>query len=56
MAQSNTNYGCAAIVWDRLFGTFLDQGIVEAGTDQPSRLCGRMPVREPEDTAVVPGS
>jgi sterol desaturase/sphingolipid hydroxylase (fatty acid hydroxylase superfamily) len=22
--ESNTNYGCAAIVWDRVFGTFAE--------------------------------
>ena len=59
LEQSNSNYGCAAIVWDRLFGTFSDQGIVETGTGPTEPTMWQkflMPVREPEDTAVAPGS
>ena len=57
LAESNTNYGCAAIVWDRLFGTFADADTEETGTgsSEPS-LLGKllMPVREPGDTSVAP--
>lgn len=28
-AQSNTNYGCVVILWDRIFGTFLNKSDVE---------------------------
>ncbi|MAD08726.1 MAG: hypothetical protein CMP86_15100 [Gammaproteobacteria bacterium] len=59
LAQSNTNYGCAAILWDRVFGTFLDQPILQAGTGPTEPTMWQkflMPVREPEDTAVAPGS
>ena len=30
--ESNTNYGCSAIVWDRVFGTFSAVRSVEAGS------------------------
>ncbi|TNF89643.1 MAG: fatty acid hydroxylase family protein [Gammaproteobacteria bacterium] len=57
LEESNTNYGCSAIVWDRLFGTFADAGTLEAGTGptEPS-LWGKflMPLREPSDTAIAP--
>lgn len=57
LEESNTNYGCAAILWDRLFGTFADAGTAEAGTgpSEPS-LWQKflMPVREPADTAIAP--
>lgn len=59
LEESNTNYGCAAIVWDRLFGTFADSRIVEAGTGptEPS-LWEKflMPIREPKDTQIAPNS
>lgn len=55
--ESNTNYGCAAIIWDRVFGTFsagstLDTGI---GPTEPT-LWEKvlMPIREPEDSAIAP--
>lgn len=57
--ESNTNYGCAAIVWDRLFGTFADAPTAETGTGatEPT-LWGKavMPFFEPEDTATAPSS
>lgn len=59
LAQSNSNYGCAAIVWDRLFGTFMDQEIAEAGTGPSEPSMWRkflMPLQEPNDTAIAPGS
>ena len=58
LAESNTNYGCSAIIWDRVFGTFLDKTISEAGTGptEPTTW-GKflMPFKEPEDTAIAPG-
>jgi sterol desaturase/sphingolipid hydroxylase (fatty acid hydroxylase superfamily) len=59
LAQSNTNYGCAAIIWDRVFGTFLDEPIVDAGTGPTEPTMWRkflMPLQEPEDSAVAPGA
>ena len=56
-AESNTNYGCAAIVWDRVFGTFGDSGIREAGigTREPSTMEKfLMPVREPHGSTIAP--
>ena len=57
LAESNTNYGCSAIVWDRLFRTFSDAETREAGTGptEPSlweKLI--MPLRQPADTAIAP--
>ncbi|MGE0621978.1 MAG: sterol desaturase family protein [Pseudomonadales bacterium] len=57
MAESNTNYGCSAIVWDRLFGTFADARTVEAGTGPTEPTLWQkvlMPLREPADTAIAP--
>ena len=59
LAESNTNYGCSAIVWDRLFGTFADADTVEAGTGPTEPSLWQkfiMPVREPVDTAIAPDS
>lgn len=56
--ESNTNFGCAAIVWDRLFGTFRDAATQETGTGptQPSLWkIFLMPYREPQDTRTSPG-
>ncbi|MFT7307308.1 MAG: sterol desaturase/sphingolipid hydroxylase (fatty acid hydroxylase superfamily) [Candidatus Azotimanducaceae bacterium] len=58
MAESNTNYGCAGILWDRVFGTFADADTEEAGTGPTEPSLWQkfvMPVKEPEDTAVAPG-
>lgn len=59
LEESNTNYGCAAIVWDRLFGTFADAATAETGTGptEPG-WWGKfvMPFREPTDTATAPPS
>ena len=57
LEESNTNYGCSAIVWDRLFGTFSSADTLEAGTGptEPSlweKLL--MPIREPADTSIAP--
>ncbi len=57
MEESNTNYGCAAIVWDRLFGTFEPGPTREAGTGPTEPTLWRkalMPFREPDDTAIAP--
>ncbi|MEM9621988.1 MAG: sterol desaturase family protein [Pseudomonadota bacterium] len=57
--ESNTNYGCSAIVWDRLFGTFADSRSLEAGIGptEPSLWAKfLMPVREPRDSQVAPGN
>lgn len=59
LEESNTNYGCSAIVWDRLFGTFADAPTAETGTGptEPHTWAKlQMPFREPEDTATAPGS
>ncbi len=55
--ESNTNYGCAAIVWDRLFGTFSDADTAEAGTGPTEPTLWQkllMPYREPQDTQIAP--
>ena len=57
MAESNTNYGCSAIIWDRLFGTFSSASTEEAGTGPTEPTLWQkflMPVREPADTAIAP--
>ncbi|MFT7652721.1 MAG: sterol desaturase/sphingolipid hydroxylase (fatty acid hydroxylase superfamily) [Limisphaerales bacterium] len=57
LEESNTNYGCSAIIWDRVFGTFADSKIVEAGTGATEPSLWQkfiMPVREPTDTAIAP--
>lgn len=59
LEESNTNYGCAAIVWDRVFGTFADRPTVDTGTGptEPSTWAKLlMPIREPEDTSTAPYS
>ncbi|AXT40060.1 sterol desaturase family protein [Alteromonas sp. BL110] len=33
ISESNTNYGCVCIVWDRLFGTFKDADTKDTGID-----------------------
>jgi sterol desaturase/sphingolipid hydroxylase (fatty acid hydroxylase superfamily) len=55
--ESNTNYGCAAIVWDRLFGTFLQGVTREAGIGpREPRLWEKLwlPLRQPADVTVAP--
>jgi sterol desaturase/sphingolipid hydroxylase (fatty acid hydroxylase superfamily) len=56
--ESNTNYGCAVILWDRIFGTFSDAptDATGIGETEPS-LRGKvlLPFRQPRDTAVAPG-
>jgi sterol desaturase/sphingolipid hydroxylase (fatty acid hydroxylase superfamily) len=40
MEENNSNYGCILIIWDRLFGTFVDsnRGVVGIGEGQPTLL------------------
>ena len=59
LAESNTNFGCAAIVWDRVFGTFSDNRAVAVGSGpvEPStwhKLI--MPIKEYEVSDIAPGS
>jgi sterol desaturase/sphingolipid hydroxylase (fatty acid hydroxylase superfamily) len=59
LEESNTNYGCSAIVWDRVFGTFEDAGTVDTGTGPTEPSLWQkfiMPVREPVDTATAPSN
>lgn len=56
-AESNSNYGCAAIMWDRIFGTFADSGVVEVGlgSTEPTLLEKMLiPIREPRGSVVAP--
>ena len=57
LEESNSNYGCAAIVWDRLFGTFADSAVAEAGTGPTEPSTWQkflMPLREPAGTDIAP--
>ncbi|MEM7017490.1 MAG: sterol desaturase family protein, partial [Pseudomonadota bacterium] len=57
LEESNTNYGCSAIIWDRVFGTFLDRQIVDAGTGPTEPTMWQkflMPIRDPVDTEIAP--
>ena len=59
LAGSNTNCGCAAVVWDQVFGTFRGQANLDAGNGRTDPTMWQkilMSVREPEDSAVAPGS
>lgn len=58
LAESNTNFACSAIVWDRIFGTFGDGAVIDAGIGprEPSTLEKLlMPIREPAGSVVAPG-
>jgi sterol desaturase/sphingolipid hydroxylase (fatty acid hydroxylase superfamily) len=55
--ESNTNYGCASIVWDRVFGTFADAptratGIGPSEPGFADKLL--LPLRQPEDATAAP--
>jgi sterol desaturase/sphingolipid hydroxylase (fatty acid hydroxylase superfamily) len=55
--ESNTNYGCAAIIWDRIFGTFADSSVLEVGIGPTEPTLWEkllMPIKEPKDSAVAP--
>ena len=57
LSESNTNYGCSTIFWDRVFGTFASGTTIETGTGptEPSTWQKLwMPVREPVDTSIAP--
>ncbi len=57
--ESNTNYGCASILWDRVFGTFSRTPVVETGigpTEPSTWHKFIMPLREPADSNVAPSS
>jgi len=59
LEESNTNYGCAIILWDRLFGTYSNGVTTETGTGptEPSLWQKfQMPFVEPDDTATAPGA
>jgi sterol desaturase/sphingolipid hydroxylase (fatty acid hydroxylase superfamily) len=55
--ESNTNYGCAAIVWDRMFRTFAQGPTRELGIGPSEpRLWEKLllPFRQPADVTVAP--
>jgi sterol desaturase/sphingolipid hydroxylase (fatty acid hydroxylase superfamily) len=55
--ESNTNYGCASILWDRVFGTFSDGATRETGIGPSEPRFGEkllLPLRQPEDVSVAP--
>jgi sterol desaturase/sphingolipid hydroxylase (fatty acid hydroxylase superfamily) len=57
LEESNTNYGCSTIIWDRLFGTFRDAATLEAGSGPTEPTLWQktlMPLWEPPDTAIAP--
>ncbi len=57
LEESNTNYGCSAIVWDRVFGTFARAPTDETGigpTEPGLWDKLKMPFREPADSVVAP--
>ena len=57
LEESNTNYGCSSILWDRVFGTFSETPVVETGigpTEPSTWHKFIMPLREPADSNVAP--
>ena len=51
--QSNSNYACNAILWDRLFGTYNPEPVQQTGIGPTQPTIWQMmqlPWREPEDT------
>ena len=55
--ESNTNYGCACIFWDRVFGTFSDADTDEAGIGKTQPTYAElfmMPFEEPASSEVAP--
>lgn len=57
LEESNTNYGCGTLVWDRVFGTFINSSTRECGVGPTEPTLVQklfMPVREPSDTTVAP--
>lgn len=54
--ESNSNYACAAIVWDRLFGTYSEGPVARTGIGGAQPPIWRMyllPFREPEGVDTV---
>lgn len=54
--ESNSNYACAAIVWDRLFGTYSEGPVARTGIGGEQPPIWRMyllPFREPEGVDTV---
>ena len=57
LEESNTNYGCATIFWDRVFGSYVDGDTIECGVGptEPSLVEKlMMPIKEPTDVSVAP--
>lgn len=55
--ESNTNYGCACIFWDRIFGTFSDADTKETGIGEIQPTYAEMfliPFKEPASSDVAP--
>ena len=56
--ESNTNYSCNAIIWDRLFGTYSEGPVKQTGigAEEPGMLAKLLlPIRDPIRTTVAPG-
>lgn len=56
-AESNTNFACNAIIWDRVFGTYSQGYVTQTGIGpaEPHTWAKFMlPFREPEDTRTSP--
>lgn len=56
--ESNTNYGCAIILWDRLFGTYATGPTTEAGIGPIEPTLWQkllMPLLEPQGSQIAPG-
>lgn len=54
--ESNTNYACNAILWDRLFGTYSRGEVLQTGIGPTQPTLWRMfllPFREPEDADTI---
>ena len=57
--ESNSNFGCAAIVWDRVFGTFCDNRVIEAGAGPMEPNTWQkliLPIKEFETSSIAPGT
>lgn len=55
--ESNTNFACNAIIWDRLFGTYSDGEVAQTGigpTEPGTWAKFLMPFKEPADTETAP--
>ena len=57
LEESNTNYGCSCILWDRVFGTFADSDTQETGsgpTEPNTWAKFVMPAVQPADVQIAP--